>query len=348
MASNPKEVLESIPTLLQQRDAQALVDMRDQLDRTGADKAVRKAVRKALHTLESRGVAIPAATSRSWTAGDVQAELRGEMQPVATVDTRSLPGAMRFMLSLPQERSGARLYVGTLSPEDRVLEFGAYQQTDGQRGRLERDWKRQTEDRQIPVEWVMARLLWARSKTVTKGSSVPRALDEALPRLGAEPSERPTAEFLRERLASAPAFTAEKIDELLVGASVQQWPPLVELDGVLQRAAEIHGDKPQPTDDDARTALMREALEGQTDVRTGLATTVANAFEDTAVGLWSEGKAELARAAFDVANELRASEAPESLPWVPRLLGFQVASLLRVVQSQGGLPGQQGMATRNA
>jgi hypothetical protein len=345
MASAPQEVLDSIPTLLSQRDAQALVNLREH-----ADKAVRKAVRKALHTLESRGVAIPSAPSRSWSAGDVEAELRGELDELCTVDTQTLPGALRFMLSLPQERSGARLYVGTLSPEDRVLEFGAYQQTDGQRGRLERDWKRQTEDRKVPVAWIKARLLWARAKTVTKGSSVPRALDEALPRLGAEPSERPTAEFLREKLASEPAFEAGKIDELLVGASVQQWPPLVELDGVLQRAAEIHGDKPQPTDDDARTALMRQALEGQTDVRTGLATTVANAFEDTAVGLWSEGKGELARAAFDVANELRGSEAPESLPWVPRLLGFQVASLLRVVQSQGGLQGVQlpGAQARNA
>lgn len=334
MASDPQVVLDSIPTLLSQRDAQALVNLKDH-----ADKAVRKAVRKALHTLESRGVAIPSAPSRSWSAGDVQAELRGELHSLATVDTRTLPGALRFMLSLPQERSGARLYVGTLSPEDRVLEFGAYQQTDGQRGRLERDWKRQTEDRQVPIEWLSARIVWARAKTVTKGSSVPRALDEALPRLGEEPKARPTAEFLRAALAGEPAFEAEKIDELLVGASVQQWPPLVELDGVLQRAAEIHGDKPQPTDDDARTALMRQALEGQTDVRQGLATTIANAFEDTAVGLWSEGKAGLARAAFDVSNELRAAEAPEMLPWVPRLLGFQVASLLRVVQSQGGMPG---------
>lgn len=336
MASDPKQMLESIPTLLSQRDAQALVDLRDH-----PDKAVRKAVRKALHTLESRGVAIPAGTSRAWSAGDVQAELRGELPALATVDGRTLPGALRFMLSLPLDHAGARLYVGALSPEDRVLEFGAYQQTDGQRARLERDWKRNTDDRQVPVEWLSARIVWARSNTITKGSSVPRALDEALPRLGAEPTARPTADFLRERLAAEPAFEASKIDELLVGASVQQWPPLVELEGVLQRAAEIHGDKPQPTDDDARTALMRQALEGQEELRVGLSTTMANALEDTAVGLWTEGKGELARAAFDAAGELRTSPTPEALPWVPRLLGFQVASLLRVVQAQGGLPGTQ-------
>jgi hypothetical protein len=334
MASDPKQVLESIPTLLGQRDAQALVDLRDH-----ADKAVRKAVRKALHALESRGVAIPSGTSRSWSAGDVQADLRGDVQPMASVDAQALPGALRFMLSLPQERSGARLYMGTLSPEDRVLEFGAYLQTDGQRGRLERDWRTRTEDRQVPVEWLAGRIVWARARTIATGTAVPRALDEALPRLGDEPAARPSAEFLRERLAGEAPFEAEGIDDLLVGAQVQQWPPLVELEGVLQRAAEIHGDKPQPTDDDARTALMREALVGQADVREGLSGTLANAFEDAAVGLWTEGKGKLARAAFDVSQALRTSEAPESLPWVPRLLGFQVASLLRVVQAQGGLQG---------
>ncbi len=335
MASDPKQLLESIPALLSQRDAQALADLRDH-----ADKSVRKAVRKALHTLESRGVAIPAkGVARSWTAGNVRAELRGELVPLANVDARAVPGALRFMLSLPQEHSGARLYMGTLSPEDRVLEFVAYQQTDGQRGRLERDWRRLFDDRQVSVEWVMARIVWARAQTVTHGLSVPRALDEALPRLGAAPAERPSAEFLRERLAGEAPFDASKIDDLLVAASVQQWPPLVELEGVLQRAAEIHGDKPQPTDDDARTALMREALAGQEDVRKGLSTTLANAFEDTAVSLWCEGKLDFARAALDAATELRTAEAAEALPWVPRLLGFQVASLLRVVQSQGGMPG---------
>jgi hypothetical protein len=339
MASDPKQVLESIPVLLSQRDAQALVDLRDQLEREGADKGVQKAVRKALHTLESRGVAIPEGSARSWSPGNVRAELRGELVPLCTVEARTLPGALRFVLSLPQEHTGVRLYMGGLSPEDRVLEFGAYQQTDGQRGRLERDWRKQTGDRQVPPTWLQARIVWARAQTLAKGFSVPRALDEALPRLGEAPTQRPTAEFLRERLAGVPAWDSSTIDALLVGASVQQWPPLVELEGVLQRAAEIHGDQPQPTDDEARTALMRQALEGQAEVRAGLTTTVANAFEDTAVSLWSEGKVELARAAFDAGHELRTAEAAETLPWVPRLLGFQVASLLRVVQAQGGMPG---------
>ncbi|MEM9459436.1 MAG: hypothetical protein AAGF11_34980 [Myxococcota bacterium] len=339
MASDPHAVLDSIPSLLQERNAPALVELRDH-----ADKKVRKAVRKALHTLRSRGVEIPEPGARSWSAGNLAQELRGSVEPLATIDTRAVPGALRFMISLPQEVSGSRLYVGTLSPEDRVLEFGAYQQTDGQRGRLERDWQRQSEDRRVPVEWMKARLTWARAQTVARGQSVPRALDEALPQLGDAPSERP-APFLAEHVADQPPFSAEAIDALLVDAGIQQWPPLVDLDPVLQRAAEIHGDGPQPTDDDARTELMRQAVEGQEGIREGLAGVLANALEDTAVGLWVEGKAPMARHALDAATELREAEAAESLPWVPRLLGFQVASLLRVVQAQGGLPdGMTGSA----
>ncbi|MCA9710730.1 MAG: hypothetical protein KDK70_33120 [Myxococcales bacterium] len=333
MASDPQTVLDSIPALLEGRDAQGLVELRDH-----DDKRVRKAVRKALHTLRSRGVEIPEPGARSWSAGNLVQQLRGEQPALATVDIRAVPGALRFMLSLPEEVSGARLYVGTLSPEDRVLEFGAYQQTDGQRGRLERDWQRRTAERQVPVEWVKARLTWARAQTLAAGVSVPRALDEALPLLGDAPAERP-APFLAERVADQAAFEAGGIDDLLVAASVQQWPPMVDLDPVLQRAAEIHGDQPQPTDDDARTELMRRSLEGQEGIREGLSGVLANAFEDTAVGLWVEGDAATARQALDVATELRTSEAAEALPWVPRLLGFQVASLLRVVQAQGGLPG---------
>ncbi len=342
MASDSQAVLDSIPSLLEKRDAQALVQLRD-----NDDKKVRKAVRKALHTLKSRGVAIPEPQANSWSAGNVAQELRGEQEPLATVDMRAVPGAMRFMLSLPQEVSGARLFVGTLSPEERVLEFAAYQQTDGQRGRLERDWLRQSGERRVPVEWMKGRITWARANTLSKGVSVPRALDEALPRLGDAPSERP-APFLEELLASEAAFEDEHIDALLVTANVQQWPPLVDLDPVLQKAAEIHGDKPQPTDDEARTELMRQALEGQEGLREGLAGPLANAFEDAAVGLWVEGNASAARHAFDVATQLRSAEAAESLGWVPRLLGFQVASLLRVVQAQGGMPGMPGGAPQSA
>lgn len=337
MASDPQQLLASIPSLQKANDAAALAALRDH-----EDKQVRKAARKAIHVLRSRGIEIPEGSAHSWSAGDVTQQLRGVIEPLATVDGKAMPGALRFMLSLPQEVSGARLYVGTLSPEDRVLEFGAYQQTDGQRGRLERDWLRTTEGRVVPVDWMKARLTWARAQTKSAGVSVPRALDEAMPRLGGDPTERPAC-FLLGQLDDQPAFEPDQIDDLLVTASVNQWPPLVDLDPVLQRAAEIHGDAPQPTDDDARTELMRRALEGQEDIREGLRTVIANAFEDAAVGLWTAGQLGPARQALDVATQLRQHEAPEGLPFVPRLLGFQVASLLRVVQQQGGLPG--GMTT---
>ncbi|MEM7159230.1 MAG: hypothetical protein AAF799_40710 [Myxococcota bacterium] len=341
MASDLQQVLDSIPTLQKNGDAQALVALRDH-----AEKKVRKAAGKAIHALKSRGVEIPDGPAQSWSAGNVAQELRGDMEPLATVDAQGMPGALRFMLSLPQENSGARLYVGTLSPEDRVLEFGAYQQTDGQRGRLERDWVRQTDGRTVPADWMKSRLVWARGKTIASGFSVPRALDEALPRLGDLPSERPAC-FLEGQLDDQPAFTDDDIDALLLGASVNQWPPLLDLDPVLQRAAEIHGDSPQPTDDDARTELMRKALEGQEDIREGLQTTVANAFEDAALSLWVAGNDAMARHALDAGTQLRKSDAAEAIAWVPRLLGFQVASLLRVVQQQGGIPGMPG-ATQQA
>ena len=74
MASDLQQVLDSIPGLVKDKNADALVALRDH-----DDKKVRKAVRKALHTLKSRGVTIPDGPAKAWTAGDVNQELRGEM-----------------------------------------------------------------------------------------------------------------------------------------------------------------------------------------------------------------------------------------------------------------------------
>jgi hypothetical protein len=67
-----KDVLEKIPGLVQKKDAAALVGLRDH-----EDKAVRKAVRKALHLLKSKGVEIPDAPAQAWSTGATLKQMRG-------------------------------------------------------------------------------------------------------------------------------------------------------------------------------------------------------------------------------------------------------------------------------
>ena len=323
--ADPKALLDQIPTLLKAKDAAALVEHQDH-----ADKKVRKAIRKALHTLRSKGVEIPDA-SRSWSTGDSLQKMRGDLKPSAHIDTRSTPGAMRFLLSLPHDSEGARLFAGAISPDDRILEFNAYQQTDGQRTRLLRDWARQTESRDVSVEWVMGRIRWAREQTIAGGYTVPRALDQALSVLGDAPSERPAAGFLGEALKGDAALEGEGVDATMIALGIPNWPPMVNLDGMLEKAAEIHGDKPQPEKEEDRLALLSQAVQGDEEARKGLTGTLANALDDAATHAWLEGEMDQAEAAYTMATKLRGSDAPEGLEFAPRLLGYQVASLLRAM-----------------
>jgi hypothetical protein len=325
MVESPQKLLESIPELVRKQDAAALVSLREH-----DDKKVRKAVRKALHTLKSKGVAIPDDPPRAWSTGGALQALRGELRASATIDTRSIPGATRFLLSEPDPDEGGRLFVGLLGPDDRVLEFSVYRQTDGQRARLLRDFTRRAEDRDVPVDWLKARIRWAREQTIASGFSVPRALDQALSSLGEAPSDRPES-FLANELKRDGALSPESLDAVIVPLAVAAWPPLVELDATLQKAATLHGDKPQPTEESERLELLRQSIAGDEVIRKGLKGSIANALEDTSVHAWLDGNAEAAGVAAAMAGELREASEPETLPWVPRLLGHQVASLLRMV-----------------
>ena len=337
MASS-KQLLESIPELVRNNDAAALVALREH-----DDKAVRKAVRKGLHTLKAKGVTIPEPGPRAWSTGDALQAMRGDLKPSATVDTRSVPGAMRFLLSEPNPDEGGRLSVGMISPDDRVLEFSVYQQTDGQRSRLLRDFARRAEDRDVPVDWLKGRIRWARERTITAGFSVPRALDQALPSLGEAPSERP-ASFLGDSLTHEGEVTPESVDKVLFPLAMHLWPPLLELDGTLQRAATLHGDKPQPQEESERLELLRQSITGDETVRAGLKGSIANALDDAAVHAWLDGNNEVAGIVSAMARQLRDASEPETLSWVPKLLGYQVASLLRMLGGPDAIARAQAQA----
>jgi hypothetical protein len=325
MVDAAKKVLEKIPTLVEGKDAAALVALRDH-----DDKAVRKAVRKALHTLRSKGVAIPDVPSQSWSTGATLKELRGNLEPSASIDALTTPGMLRFLLSEPDAESGARLFAGALGPDDRVLEFEAYVQTDGQRTRLLKDWEKRAADRKLDVAWLKQRIRFAREHTIASGYPVPRALDQVLTVFGEPAATRP-GPFHGDMLAGAAALADEAAPALLETLRVPAWPPMVDLDSTLQKAATIHGDKPQPTEEKDRLELLAQSCAGDENARKGLAGPIANALEDASVHAWLEGDRDTARAALDMAQQLRNAKEPETIAWAIRVLGYQVASLLRAL-----------------
>jgi len=326
MSDGASQVLASIPKLVQNRDAAALVGLRDH-----DDKEIRKAVRKALHTLKSRGIEIPDASPKVWSSAGTLDALRGDLTPVAVVERDAKASVLSFALSEPRRDDGAVLFSGAITDDDQVVGFNGYAQTDGQRARSVREWFTKLGDRRVNIEWLKARVLWAREQSMAAGHGVPRALNEALALLGTAPKERPTT-FLRESdFGDAAGFMRDALEEILQGLDVPQWPAVLDLEGMLEKAAQIHGDKPQPTEESERLALLQQSVDGDARVREGLANRVANILDDVAIAEWTKGELGLARCAFEMAVELRRNAEPEKLVWVPRFLGYQVASLLRAV-----------------
>jgi len=323
MPDSAEQVLKTIPSLIEGRDAVALVGLQDHPDR-----AVRKAVRKAIHRLRSAGVEIPDKAPQSWSEGGIVQQLRGDLEPVAMLDTHGLPGATRFMLSIPERDEGARLLVGVLGPDDRVLDFSAFMQTDGQRARLARDWERIAGGRRVPHTWVRQRLRWGRERTVLDGFSVPDMMDDALSELGDPPGARPES-FLHGQLDDETSFDPEKIQLLALEVGVHRWPPLVALENTIGRVAQLHAEGESVDDEASRLELLRKATRGDAAVSAGLRGPVADLVEDAAVTLWLEGKSGSARAALDVAAELRKTEAPQELPWVGQILSLLVAGFVQ-------------------
>lgn len=328
MAHSPAKLLESIPGLAAAKDAAALVALQDH-----EDKQVRKAVRTALHALRSKGVAIPdAAAARSWTAPAV-AEVSADRREVAVLDPETTPGLVRIMIAVPQADQRGFLWVAALTGRDQIADFTAYVQTDGQRSRLTREWSRSFNGREVPADWARARVRWAREQTLTSGYSVPNQLDDMLVHLGPAPATRP-ASFLSGKLPTDFKGAKDNVEGTLLASRVFAWPPLFDVEPLLKKVNEANPDMSAETPEDVRYQALMSAAAGDESLRSALKEQVANLLEDAAHGLWLGNQDGRAAEALALAGELRTAEAPETLPWVGRLLGFQIASTLSFMQRQ--------------
>ncbi len=326
MAASAQEVLAQIPDLVRQRDAAALVGLAD-----SDDKAVRKAVRKAIHVLKTKGVEIPEKGS-SWTPGSV-AGLRGDLSEAAMADVGSNPGLLRLFVAKPGDESNGFLFAATLTAFEQVAGFKAYVQTDGQRTRLLRDWERQGGGRTVPAQWAKSRIRWAREQTLGRGVAVPDEINQALIHLGDAPSERPEPAFL-DGLAPYEGDLTEVIDNVLRSVAANVWPPVLDVEPFLKRVTEAHPDITQETPEAERQEALLAGIAGDESVRKALQGPLANLLEDSAIGLWLAQNDETAGHALALAKALRSADEPETLPWVSRLLGLQIASTLAYQQQR--------------
>jgi hypothetical protein len=328
--SGTKALLDEISNLQAQRDAQALLAYEDH-----ADKQVRKAARKAIHTLRSKGVEIPSQTARSWNNAGL-ASLRRHAGAIALMDLEASPGVTRLTVSIPDPEEGATLFIALLDPEDRLLDFAAYVQTDGQQARMARDWQRVTDDRAIAVDWALARIRWGRERSFAANQAIPEALDQNLSRLGPEPSERPMPAFLDAALIDVEP-SAGDLSEILMRGGAHQWPLLFDADPLFGRLSErMAGVDPATLSDTDRMLHVMEASRGDQALRDALRGRLANLIDDVAISLWLDGQLGEARRARALATELRVASEPEQVAGVVNLVQLQITSAaLQQMREQG-------------
>lgn len=320
--SETQTLLEAVKKLQAAQDAAGLKALEDH-----ADKQVRKAARKALHVLKAKGVEIPE-QARSWADASLQS-LRRNAGPIAMIDMAASPAVTRLTSSIPDDEDGAALFVALLDPTDRLLDFRAYRQTDGQQNRTARDWQRDAGGRVLPAEWVQARMLWAREQTHQRHVALPPAFDEHLATLakgvGAVES-RPQPTFLDEALADVePA--ASDLGQILMVGGVHTWPLLFPGDQLFERLADRMKDVDanEITNED-RLAHIMEASSADEALRTALHGPLANALEDVAVVLWLDGSLAEAKRVRKLAVDMRESDTPERVDGVVNLVQLQLTS----------------------
>lgn len=245
------------------------------------------------------------------------------------------------MIAEPHPQGRSSLILATLTGNDRVADFSAYVQTDGQRERLIRDWDRTHSGRRVPVAWAKSRIRWARERTVEGGNTVSRSLNDMLETLGDVPEDRP-ANFVAALLEAVEGASRDGgVDPILRAAGAHRWPPLFDVEPILAGVGERRPDVDESTPESEREALLLEAAKGLEDVREALTGPVSNLLEDAAAGLWLDGDDATARAVLDLARELRAADEAETLPWVARILGMQVFSTLSAMATQQGMSPEQ-------
>lgn len=331
--SETQALLDDIAKFQGAQDAAGLKALDDH-----SDKQVRKAARKALHVLRSKGVAIPD-QGRTWAEAKGEG-LRSHAGPAVALDMAAAPAVTRLTLSLPNPQEGATLLIALIDPNDRIVDFAAYYQTDGQQARTARGWRRDLEGREVPVSWVQARLFWARGETRKRNFELPKGLDDQLPQLGEAPSERPQPRFLDEELAAVEPAASE-LGEMLIAGGVHEWPILFDANSMFERLGETMKDVDPSTITDAdRLAHIMTASQGDELLQAGLRGPLANALDDLAVVRWLEGIPAEARRIRKLAVDLREAEAPEQVDGVVSLIQLQITSAAMEQMRQQAAQGQ--------
>ncbi len=271
-------------------------------------KPARKALRRALHRLRSRGVSIEAAEdTRVARLPELQDELKG-----AWLSAPDPSGAQLSVEVEPGPSGGVRLFQGAIDCERGVLEFQVLSANRSQARRWLRDLTQGARLAAVPVEPSSLAALVARAAEAHPADrALPQAFSEWRGRVASPPAgSRTPGELAREALG--PAASPEPSQLRRVAAAVQAgeigpWPP--PLDELREWAEKIHktADSRLLVDGNQRRVQVDAALADVLAVRYDGVRGERSAarFEELAHARWRAGRESEARDCLAAADAFR-------------------------------------------
>lgn len=284
-------------------------DLLQQVDVSALPKPGRKALRRALHQLRSRGVAVPEAAPRPVVATLPNLDDAVDEALLTPIDPQ---GARGVYLATTHPSGGVRLFELVIDDARGVLDFQVYSAGRSKVRKFMRDFERRERFAAVPAPPDAVRALIARA--VAQQSSerpLPRGFSEWRSRISEPPEGTETPGALVRAALGAGDADAPELRERVVALSASRevgpWPPPLE---ALQELAE-------KIDEIGRGVIVVSKHERQDQVRRSIedglealyaepfATRVAERFEESAYLLWKRGQEDDARACLAAARAFR-------------------------------------------
>ena len=285
------------------------------IDAESLPKPARKALRKVLHRLRSRGVELPTAAPAAVVAKLPPIEDTLSAALVSPVDPR---GTRAVYLVEPHPSGGARMFELMLDAERGVLGLEVYQAGRSQVRRFLRDIARNERFPAVEAPRESVQALVARAASAQPADRpLPRGFAEWRGHVaGAPEPARTPGELAAEALgAESTPERVRRAVELVRSREVGPWPPPGEvLQDLANRLAENAQGKIIVAGPVRRQQVARILDEAVESVYAGpQAGRMASCFREAAYVLWKTGREEDARAALAAAQAFEAG--PEA--WAP-------------------------------
>lgn len=305
------------------------------IDEGALGKAGRKALRRALHRLRSRGVEVAAPAPAARVA--VLPKLADELA-VALVSTPDPSGAQLVVIVEPGSGGGARLFQAAIDLERGVLEFHVFDANRSQARRLVREVEGNARLGGVRVSRDAAAVLLARAAAAQPAErALPPAFEEFRSRVARPPDgAQAPGEQARAALGAEPDLGAARaVAERVAEGALGPWPPPFEVLREIAEKVRQTAESPLLVDDQQRRAQVEAVLGDALDARYAGAAGEATAqrLEEAAHAAWRGGDEPAARALLAAAAVFR-ERPPRDNPLARALLERALGPLLEALREE--------------